>query len=268
MYDIIIIDPKKAQRTKKRETRTCKSSNQIFSVPSGNKKISKIDGYIIIEEILSISKPLDALKFVYKNRFIIFALYKDYFENNTDYKIVRDVFMFVYFVSFLVFFIMYCFKKLKKTRELKNDSLPITWTSIDTIIKEEREKTNKKVDDLNDLFMRVVDEKFEANRRAKDSKQVGHAKSKPSEKPAQEDISKIINPKESEPAYQPLNYPEQNDTDKLFGTVTLEKMKNNPSGINLNIKKDFAKKVGIKVGNSKEDLINQKIIDYLMMDRV
>jgi hypothetical protein len=310
MYDFIIINPKKALRVQKREIpseKTCKSSSQIFSVPSGSKKISKIDGRIIIEEILSIAKPLDALRFVYKNRFILYSLYKDYCENNIDYMIVRDVFFFVFFVAIIVVFVIYCFKKFVIAKESKKNLLPVTWTEINTLIQEERELTNKKMNIRNlliscngqpDKTTNETDSNPKTSEKHKSTQKTSEADKKPitsekqkSTQQTSEADKKLITSEKHKSIEQtnkadlkpdtsekPLSIQQSNATKtsekvtdeqekgifELAKNVTLIKMKNNPSQIDANIKKDFARLViGINVGRSGESLINQKIIDYL-----
>ena len=283
MYDFIIVNPKKALRTQKRELsseKTCKLSSQIFSVPSGSKKISKNDGHIIIEEILTIAKPLDALRFVYKNRFILFSLYKEFCENNIDYMIVRDVIFFVFFIALIIIFVIYCLKKFITAKESEKNLLPVTWTDINTLMQEERELTNKKI---NEMFVKNLQKINNGQPVLKTNTSVSKPKSSKmletipetneadTKSIASEKPKPVLNTNVTNSKTKASEKPTDGNEIEIFELkkiVTLEKMNKNPSQIDFNIKKEFARLViGINVRSSGESLINKKIVDYLEVNK-
>ena len=68
---------KKKKGGKKTTNKMCTNSvKQMFSVPSGTKKISRIDDKIIIEDLFSISTPVDLFKFVWKHHNALYSFYK------------------------------------------------------------------------------------------------------------------------------------------------------------------------------------------------
>jgi len=145
-FDLIQLHPKKASRNQKRGTtkttkKKCTNSvQQIFSVPSGSKKIVRIDDKIIIEDLFSISTPIDVFKFVWKHHNALYSFYKQFIQNNTDYMIARDFLFFLVMIVLivLVFFLFFCLCTKRKCIifDFSNDSA-IKWEEINKRIQEE-----------------------------------------------------------------------------------------------------------------------------------
>ncbi len=261
MYDIIQINPKKAatkqkRGSKKSTTKPCKNVNQIFSLPSGTKKILRIGENIIFKDLTSISSPLDAYKFFRKHNTAIATFYKETIQNDTQYLVVRDLLFFIFFlfcvVIIIVIFVKYkgiksfYFRILKQTSaNTEPSNLLPTWHEFEQRMQEERDRTNVLVSDIQDILTRKENER---NKLFEDiiflPKTDGQTKQNNAETKSKFLHQQKINGTQSE--------------------VTLFAMETDPSQISLNMKKDFCRKnLDWNMKNSGETAINKKIIEFL-----
>ncbi len=105
-YDLIVMKPKRPSRTRRATKKACASIKNLFSVPSGTKKITRDGGRILFEDILINSTPLQFVDFFYKNYGPFMAFYRTKLQNCTLYLVIKDiVFFFFVFSLFCLFFI-------------------------------------------------------------------------------------------------------------------------------------------------------------------
>ena len=93
-YDLIVIKPRRPSRVR-RARKACKQIKNMFSVPSGSKRITRNGGSILFEDILTSAAPLQFVNFLYKNYGPIIGFYKEKLQNCSLYLIIKDIIFFV-----------------------------------------------------------------------------------------------------------------------------------------------------------------------------